>query len=200
MPAGGGAVSAVCCAARGRQVLFLTALGSDHIGDESERLLAAQGIDVRAVRRARPQTTALTVVDPNHERTIFVVGANAHPTLDDPLGWDDLEDVDAVYFTGDDPRTLVAARAAPSWSPPRGGCRPSSPSGVEVDAIVGSANDPGEQHRPHALPVRPRAIVRTNGRNGGSGEGRRPRGTWGRSRRPGRSATPTARGTPSSPA
>ena len=183
-------------------MLFLTALGDDHVGDESLRLLRAQGIDVRAARRPRPQTTALTVIDPDHERTIFVVGPNAHPTLDDPLGWDDLEDVDAVYFTGDDPRTLVAARAAPVVVATARRLPAVVASGVEVDAIAGSANDPGEQFDPDDA-ARPPARDRRARTAAPAASGRPPTGGAGRgsrSSRPGPSPTPTARATRSSPA
>jgi ribokinase len=167
VPAGGGAVTAVILQRLGADVTFYTALGSDHVGDESERQLAAQGLDVRAVRRTHPQTTALTVVDPNHERTIFVIGPNAHPTLDDPLDWDGLASFDGVYYTGDDPRTVVAARRAPVVVATARRLPSVVASGVAVDAIVGSSNDPGERIDRDALPTLPHHVVETNGRNGG---------------------------------
>jgi ribokinase len=179
VPAGGGAVSAVVLARNGAEVLFLTALGDDHVGDESLRLLRGAGIDVRAARRPRPHTTALTVIDPARERTIFVVGPNVHPTIDDPLGWDDLEDVDAVYFTGDDPRTVVACRAAPVVVSTARRLAAVVASGVQVDAIAGSANDPEERFDVADLPVPPRAVVRTDGRAGGTWEtADGQRGAW----------------------
>jgi ribokinase len=180
VPAGGGAVTAVILQRLGADVTFYTALGSDHIADECERQLAAQGLDVRAVRRTHPQTTALTVVDPNHERSIFVIGANAHPTLDDPLDWDDLARFDGVYYTGDDPRTVVAARQAPIVVATARRLSSVAPSGVAVDAIVGSGNDPGERIDRSKLPTPPHLIVETNGRKGGTwtkADG--TSGTWG---------------------
>ena len=143
---------------------------------------------MRAVRRPRPQTTALTVIDPDHERTIFVVGrTRTRPRR--PAGLGRPRGVDAVYFTGDDPRTLVAARAAPVVVATARRLPAVVASGVEVDAIAGSAQRPGRADRSaSALPVRPRAIVRTDGRAGGSGRpptGARDVGA-GRSR-PGRS-------------
>ena len=54
------------------------------------------------------QTRAVTMTDPAGERTIVVIGPNLHPDADDPLPWDELADVDGVYFTGLDPRTLRA--------------------------------------------------------------------------------------------
>ena len=201
VPAGGGAVSAVILQRLGADTTFFTALGSDHIADEGERQLAAQGVEVRAVRRAHPQTTALTVVDPNHERSIYVLGPNDHPTLDDPLGWDDLAGFDAVYYTGDDPRTVVAARRAPIVVATARRLSSVAPSGVPVDAIVGSRNDPGEHIDRDALPTHRTPSWRRTAATAAAG--RRPTAApapGSPCRRPGRSSTPTARATPSSPA
>jgi ribokinase len=167
VPAGGGAVSAVVLARLGAQVTFFTALGDDRIGRESERQLRAQGLELRAARRPRPQTTGLTVTDPDGERTIFVIGPNAHPVIEDDLGWDDLAGMDAVYFTGDDPRTLVAARAARAVVSTARRLPAVIASRVRLDALVGSGNDEEERIDADALPVAPRVIVETDGRHGG---------------------------------
>ncbi len=166
-PAGGGAVSAVVLSRLGARVTFFTSVGNDGFGRESERQLRAQGLDLRAARRERPHTTGLTVTDPDGERTIFIIGANDHPVIDDDLGWDDLASMDAVYYTGDDPRTLVAARAARAVVSTARRLPSVIASGVRLDALVGSGNDEEERIDPAALPVAPRVSVETDGRRGG---------------------------------
>jgi ribokinase len=110
----------------------------------------------------------LGVIDPSGERTLFVLGPNEHPTLDDPLPWDDLATFDAVFFTGEDPRTLVAARRARVLVVTARRLPALIASGVQADVLIGSASDPGEQFDPADLPVSPHAIVRTEGAAGGS--------------------------------
>ena len=85
-------------------------------------------------------------VDATGERAITVVGTRADPAGADDLPWELLDRADAVYFTAGDPgavaharraRVLVAtARALPAL---RG-------TGVQVDALVGSAGDPAERY------------------------------------------------------
>ena len=72
-PAGGGAVTSAALARFGADVSFYTAVGSDL--PVAERL-EALGVRVLAARRERPHTRALVMRDPQHERTIAVVGEN----------------------------------------------------------------------------------------------------------------------------
>jgi len=166
--AGAGAVVAVELAEAGVEAMFYTALGRDAAGDASQRFLAERGVDVRAARPDAPQTAALTILSPDHERTIMVIGDNLHPQAADDLGWDDLATVDAVYFTGGDPATLVAARAAPLLVVTARRLAVLAASGVRADVLIGSANDPGERVDAIALPAEPGAIVQTRGGEGGS--------------------------------
>jgi ribokinase len=166
--AGAGAVVAVELARRGVEVVFFTALGADAAGDAARAFLHDHGVDTGAARREEPQTAALTILSPDHERTIMVIGANLHPQATDDLGWDDLAGVDAVYFTGGDPATLQAARAAPVLVVTARRLEVLAASGVRADVLVGSANDPGERADAVPLPQRPRVIVQTRGAGGGT--------------------------------
>lgn len=166
--AGAGALVAVEAARSGAEVLFFTALGDDEAGDESLRFLEAAGVEVRAARRAAPQTEALTILSPDHERTIMVIGENLHPGIGDDLGWDDLAGVDGAYFTGGDPATVVAARAAPCLVVTARRLAVLAASGVRADVLIGSAADPGERIDAVPLPATPGAIVQTRGGDGGS--------------------------------
>ena len=118
-------------------------------------------------RRAQPQNRVTTVSDPDGERTILVHGPNAHPTLDDPLDWDELAGFDGVFYTGDDPRTVVAARRAKVLVATARRLASVIESRVQVDVLVGSAKDRGERYDVADLPVRPRLCVWTEGSEGG---------------------------------
>jgi len=166
-PAGGGAVSAAQAAKLGARCRFYTALGDDDPARRSGEALAALGIDVLAARRGEPQRRALSVVGRGYDRTILVIGPPQWPRRDDPLPWGDLAHMDAVYFTGDDPATLRAARAARHVVVSARRLHVLARSGVRADVLVASAADPGEAVSLHELPVRPRALVVTEGARGG---------------------------------
>jgi ribokinase len=168
-PGGGGGMAARALPGLGASIArFYTALGDDEHARATERVLIGEGVDVRAASRTGSQNRVLGVLDPSGERTLFVLGPNEHPTLDDPLPWDDLDQFDAVFFTGEDPRTLVAARHARVLVVTARRLPALIASGVQADVLIGSASDPGEQFDAAALPVQPRAIVRTEGAAGGS--------------------------------
>jgi ribokinase len=167
-PAGGGAVSAVQAARLGAECLFYTAFGSDDAARRSEETLRALGLELAAARREASQRRALSVVEEgHHDRTIMVAGPPQWPTLDDPLPWDELGGCDAVYFTGDDPRTLVAARAAGRVVVTARRLKALVESRMRADVLVASASDPGETVAIEELPVRPGAVVFTEGERGG---------------------------------
>ncbi|MDX6538803.1 MAG: ribokinase [Gaiellales bacterium] len=166
-PGGGGGVAARALPSLGAEARFLTALGNDHAAAESERILCSEGCDVRVGRRANSQNRVTTISDPAGERTIFIHGPNDHPTIEDPLGWDELAGFDGVFYSGDDPRTVVAARAARVLVATARRLASVVASGVKVDVLAGSANDRGEHYDPAGLPVRPRLCVWTDGARGG---------------------------------
>ena len=166
-PAGGGAVSAVEAARLGARARFYTALGADEIGTRSEGDLTARGVEVLAVFHDAPQSRALTVVELDGERTILVTGERLSPGIDDALPWRDLARCDAAYFTGDDPATLVAARAARHLVITARRLDALTASGVQVDVLVASASDPTEAFDRADLPVAPRVLVHTDGARGG---------------------------------
>jgi len=167
-PAGGGGVSAAQVAKLGADCRFYTALAEDEAGAESARRLAEEGMTVLAAPRPGRQRRALSVSGGDgYDRTILVVGPPLFPTADDPLPWEELAQTDAVYFTGDDPRTLVAARATRHLVVTARRLGALVASRVRADVLVASANDPGERVDPTALPVAPGAIVLTEGGLGG---------------------------------
>ena len=177
-PAGGGGVAARALPALGAETTFFTALGDDEAARASEQILRAAGCELRIGRRPNPQNRVTTISDPAGERTIFIHGPNDHPEIEDPLGWDDLLGFDGVFYTGDDPQTVVAARAARVLVATARRLESVVASGVKVDVLAGSANDRGEHYDLADLPVRPGLCVWTDGARGGrwladdGGEGR----------------------------
>ena len=95
---GKGANQAVAAARAGAPVVFVTALGTDDIGDRAVEGLAGEGIDLRFARRVAdaPSGIALILVDDAGENVIAVApGANA------ALRPEDVEPIDAILATGD---------------------------------------------------------------------------------------------------
>ena len=95
---GKGANQAVAAARAGASVVFVTALGTDDIGDRALDSLAAEGIDLRFVRRVPDAASgiALILVDDTGENVIAVAaGANA------ALRPEDVEAIETAVEPGD---------------------------------------------------------------------------------------------------
>jgi ribokinase len=165
-PAGGGAVAAAAMARMGADVAFFTAAGNDVplVAD-----MEALGVRTHAALRHVPHTRALVMRDPSGERTICVIGTNLHPVAADPLPWAELESVDGVYYTGDDPETLRMARRAPLLVVTARRFESLVASEVEADVLVASGRDRGEQFDLGRLAAPPRHVVVTSGAAGGTG-------------------------------
>lgn len=200
-PAGGGAVTAVQLARLAGAAELFTAFGDDELGRRAREELTALGLRVHALDRPEPQRRAFTFLDDDGERTITVIGRRLVPQEDDPLPWERLDGVDAVYVTGGDAGAVRAARRARVLvATPRTGEQTLVEAGVALDALVGSAEDPGEHLPPDALDPQPRLLVSTSGSEGGPT--RAPTISRARGRPPlrrGRWRTCTARATRSQP-
>jgi ribokinase len=166
LPAGGGGVAAVQGRRLAGELLFLTAVGDDHLAERARSQLAtAYGVEVHAAVRDRPLRRAFTFLDAQAERTIAVLGDRLVPHGDDPLPWERLAACDAVYFTGGDAAALRRAREARVVvATPRAGAALAT-AGVELDVLVASGHDAGE--RVEALDPPPRHVVLTEGAAGG---------------------------------
>jgi ribokinase len=167
-PAGGGAVAAVQLRKLAGAATFLTAIGDDSAARRTgERLRERYGVGVHGAVRDAPQRRTFTFLDGGGERTITVLGERIVPVRADPLPWDALGELDAIYLTGGDAGAVRAARAARVLvATPRAG-EALTGSGVVIDVLVGSASDAGEVYRPGMLDPRPRVVVRTRGGAGG---------------------------------
>ena len=167
-PAGGGAVAAVQLARLGDGCLFLTALGDDELGRRSKRRLEELGVRVEAAWRDEPQRRAFVHVEGNAERTITVIGDRMGPRGSDRLPWEELGNADGLYFTAGDAAAVRRSRAAGCLVATVRALKPLAAAGIQLDALVSSAGDPGERYEPGAIDPQPRLVVRTEGATGGS--------------------------------
>jgi ribokinase len=168
LPGGGGGIAFHQLVRSPAEIHLFTAIGNDEAGAQVEARLAAGGARIHAARRAEPHTRDLVLITPDGERTIVVVGEPLHPRRDDPLPWDLLAGCDAAYFTAQDPAAIVAARAARVLVVTARRRPALIASGVRADVVVGSAGDPREAGGLEDYPVRPGALVMTEGKAGGT--------------------------------
>jgi len=164
---GGGGVALFQLAGSDAEVHLFTALGDDEAGAFVEAALAGTTATVHAARRRAAHTRDLVMIDPSGERTIAVVGEPLHPRADDPLPWDLLGALDAVYFTAQDPALLVRARAARLVIATARRQPSIAASGIRLDAILGSLADPRERSTLDDYDPRPAALIMTDGPRGG---------------------------------
>ena len=168
VPAGGGGVAAVQLARWGAETHLYTALGDDDLGRRAEHELRARGVIVHVVSRREPQRRAVTLVDAARERTIILAGARHVPHGADPLPWLDLAGCAAVYITGGDAAAVRHAGAARVVVATARVLPLLRDAAIELDALVGSDDDPAEVYAPGDLTPAPRLVVRTDGARGGT--------------------------------
>jgi ribokinase len=196
-PAGGGAVAAVQLARLAGAARLFTVLGEDEPGRASRRRLEELGVQVLDEPSAKPTLEpvveptggepararecsreervagaatrrAVTVVDEERERTITTFGERLDPAGDSGSAhWGELREEDSVYFTAGDVPALKRARAAARVLVASPRARHALGHGVEIDALVLSADD--EIELAAAEPVQHEAalVVHTEGGHGG---------------------------------
>jgi ribokinase len=176
-PAGGGAVAAVQLRKLAGKARFLTALGDDDAAAQVTRRLGELGVELHAATRPAPQRRTFTFLDDAGERTITVLGERIVPWRADPLPWDELGRLDGIYLTGGDPGAVRAARAARILVATPRAMQALAASGVQLDVLVHSADDPDEAYEAGMLDPAPRFVVSTRGARGGSWTGATS-GSW----------------------
>lgn len=165
---GGGAVAALQLARLGVEASLFTALGADGLGRRARAELEADGIRVHASPREEAQRRAFCHVDESGERTITVLGEKLRPHGEDgDLPWETLAGVDAVYFTSGDAAALRQARRARVLVATARELATLKSAAVELDALVGSAEDEDERYTPGDLEPAPELVVSTSGALGG---------------------------------
>ena len=176
---GGGAVAAVQLAKLAGGAEFFTALAQDENGRRAKQRLEELGVTVHAASRPGPQRRGFVHLDHEHERTITILGERIVAHGDDDLPWERLEGVDAVYFTGGDVGALQQARRARKLVATPRAYDTLRDSRINLDALVRSAKDPGEQQAEEGLDPAPDLVVSTAGKEGGEWVGEdRTRGNW----------------------
>jgi ribokinase len=167
---GGGGVAFFQLARSTAKLDLFTALGNDDGARFVEQAITGTGAAIHAVHRPVPHTRDVVMISPDGERTIIVIGEPLHPQASDPLPWHLLDQLDAVYFTAQDPALLARARAARLLVVParRRACIEAA--GVALDVIVGSRLDPRERTSRADYAVPPAALVMTEGAHGGTVE------------------------------
>jgi ribokinase len=167
-PAGGGAVAAMQLLKLAGEATLYTALGDDEIGHACERELSELGLRVSTVYRDEPQRRGFVFLDSAGERTITVLGPRLGPGAGDELRWDELDQTAAVYFTAGDAEAARRARRAGVLVSTTRALEALAEAGVQLDALVSSAKDPGERYEAGSLDPPPRLLVRTEGGKGGT--------------------------------
>jgi ribokinase len=176
---GGGAVAAVQLAKLAGSAEFYTALGDDELGRQACDRLQELGVTVYAAARPGPQRRGVVHLDGDGERTITILGERIVAHGDDDLPWERLADVDAVYFTGGDVGALQHARRARKLVATPRAFDTLRAARINLDALVRSANDPGEQQAEQELDPAPDFVVSTAGKEGGKWVGEdKTTGTW----------------------
>ncbi len=167
-PAGGGAVAAVQLARLGGEATLYTALGDDDRGRRAAQRLIDLGVRMRPSWRSQETRRAVSLVDGAAQRTIVTFGARLDPVAEDAeLAWEELSQMDAVYFTAGDAGALRAARAARVLvATPR--AVDALGRGVALDALVLSADDAIEQRLAERARADAEVIVSTEGGDGGA--------------------------------
>ncbi len=166
-PGGGGGITFYQLTKSDCEVHLFTAIGSDQAGDEVRSALETTNASIHAVRRPEPHTRDIVMIDDFGERTIIVVGPPLHPRASDALPWEILQELDAVYFTAQDPRLLARARAARVSVVTARRRAAIRDCGVPLDVIIGSNADPREKSVLADYDPAPKAIVMTEGDRGG---------------------------------
>jgi ribokinase len=165
MAGGGGAITFFQLVRGPAEVHFFTAIGADALGAAVKQRLVATGASIHTAPREPPHSADLVLVTPDGERTIVVMQPPLQARFEDPLPWDVFATCDAVFFTGQDPAVLRAARTARLVVVTARRAAAIAASGIVADVVVGSANDPREAT--NAYPAAPRALVLTDGPRGG---------------------------------
>jgi ribokinase len=162
---GGGGVVATVLAGLGAEVDFFCALGNDAAGQAAAAQLEQRGVHVHIAWRLQPTRRAVTLLEPDGERTIITLGERLAPHGSDELDWSLLRRAAGVYFTSGDAGALHQARQAPLLiASPRGW---QALEGTDLDALVFSSRDERERQWSNRLAARAKLLVATEGAAGG---------------------------------
>ena len=167
-PAGGGGVAAVELARLAGAVVAL--LPPRRRRARQARADGARGASVRVLsaKSDEPQRRGFVYIDEVGERTITVIGEKPRPKGGEgTLPWEELDDVDGVYFTAGDAEAVRQARRARVLVATARELPTLHAAGVELDALVASGEDDAERYQTGDLDPPPKLVVSTAGSLGG---------------------------------
>ena len=167
-PAGGGGVAAVELARLAGASSLYRLLGADDLGKRAQKELEAASVRVLTAKSDEPQRRGFVYIDEVGERTITVIGDKPRPKGGEgTLPWEELDDVDGVYFTAGDAEAVRQARRARVLVATARELPTLHAAGVELDALVASGEDDAERYQTGDLDPPPKLVVSTAGSLGG---------------------------------
>ena len=167
-PAGGGGVAAVELARLAGEASLYCLLGGDELGKRARTGLETAGVRVYSAESEDEQRRGFCYVDEVGERTITVIGDKPRPKGGEgTLPWEQLDDVDGVYFTAGDAEAVRQARRARVLVATARELPTLHAAGVELDALVASGEDDSERYQAGDLDPAPKLVVSTAGSLGG---------------------------------
>jgi ribokinase len=182
---GGGSVAAVVLADLGAEVDFFCALGDDLHGRAALAQLEERNVKVHVAWREQPTRRAVTLLEPDGERTIITLGERLEPRASDDLDWERLHEAASVYFTAGDAGALRRARHAPVVVASPRARDVLEAASVRLDAVVFSERDDDERAWAERVASNARLMVATEGAQGGRWWGS-AQGRWAAAPLPGR--------------
>ena len=168
--AGGAAVAAVQMARLiNGPVDLITSLGKDTYGEKCYERLTRLGLNLKVAWREKPTRKGISFISKDGERAITVIGERLQPIASDNLPWSEMKNYDGIFVTATDEEGIRLARSAKFLSAtPRTGENALKNSKVKLNALIGSALDPGEKINHEELTPKPDIYIATKGKSGGT--------------------------------
>jgi len=169
-PAGGAAVAAVQMSRlTNGPVDLITSLGKDSFGEKCYERLTELGLNLKVAWREKPTRKGISLISKDGERAITVIGDRLQPIASDNLPWNEMKNYDGIFITATDKEGIRLAREAKFLSAtPRTGEKTLKNSKVKINALIGSALDPGEEINHDELIPKPDIYIATKGKSGGT--------------------------------
>ena len=169
-PAGGAAVAAVQMSRLiNGPVDLITSLGKDSFGEKCYERLTELGLNLKVAWREKPTRKGISLISKDGERAITVIGDRLQPIASDNLPWNEMKNYDGIFITATDKEGIRLAREAKFLSAtPRTGKKTLKNSKVKINALIGSALDPGEEINHDELIPKPDIYIATKGKSGGT--------------------------------
>ncbi len=167
--AGGAAVAAVQMARLiNEPVDLITSLGKDYYGEKCYERLTKLGLNLKVAWREKPTRKGISFISKDGERAITVIGERLQPIASDNLPWSDMKNYDGIFVTATDKEGIRLARETKFLSAtPRTGENTLREAKVKINALIGSALDPGEKINHQELIPQPDLYIATKGKSGG---------------------------------